>query len=269
MIHQICKDIIINLRINKFIETGTYFGETLAEVSTWFKDLDTDFGTIEHKLTNSQFSQLSNVAVRKIYYPVFKNSKKNANTKLYSVDLDNQKQETLKIVFQSNPNIKIICNSSERFIKEIIDTRIITEKDKCFFYLDAHWNEYWPLCDEIRQILRLKRSIIAIDDFVIPWHPEAGFDVYNNKVCDWYYIKNLFKNRKIYLYYPKKPDIDKRGIGIIFVGYNKTELMFMKKLPCFKPLFKGDLYFTTIKIRLIHTKLYSYLKHHLFKAGLC
>lgn len=265
MIHPVCKDIITHLGINRFVETGTHLGETVAEVSTWFSELYPDFGIIDHKLLRSQLGQpLNDGAGREIYYPVFKNSKQNADTKLYSVDLDEQKQKALQTIFQSNPNIKLICNSSEKFIKKIIDNSLVTNNDRCFFYLDAHWGEYWPLRDEIHEILRLKRSIIVIDDFVVPFHPEAGFDVYGNKVCDWYYIRDLFKNSKPYIFYPKNPNSDKRGSVIIFVGYHKKELKFMSKLPCFNPIFKGDLFLTTTKAKLIHTKLYSFVRNHVF-----
>jgi hypothetical protein len=46
------------------------------------------------------------------------------------------------------------------------------------FYLDAHWQRYWPLRDELRHIATVKlRTIIVIDDFEVPEHPEFGFDI--------------------------------------------------------------------------------------------
>ena len=257
MIHQICKDIIKQLNINKFIETGTHLGGTVAEVSSWFQNLDPDFGTIKTSIAGPQLNKFVSPEQNICRYPVFENSSDKAKTKLYSIDIDKQRQNILQTLFQSNPNIKLISDYSDKFIKKMIDTNLISDEDNCFFYLDAHGGESWPLRDEISEILKLKRSIISIDDFVVPFQPNAGFDVYGNKICDWYYIKDLFENHKTYLYYPNKPDTDNRGKVFIFVGYNKNELKFMEKLPCFKPLFKGDLYITTLKVRLIHTKLYS------------
>ncbi|MFA5859198.1 MAG: hypothetical protein WC955_09040 [Elusimicrobiota bacterium] len=256
MIHEVCKDIVVKARINRFIETGTYLGSTVIEVSTWLQKLDPEFGTIK-----------SYQQVNQIGYPVFENVSENSKTKLYSIDIDEQRQTGLQKLFVSNSNIKLINASSAKYIEEMISTGLITDNDNCFFFLDAHWGEYWPLRDEIRVILQLKRSIIVIDDFVVPFHPEAGFDIYGNNVCNWYYIKNLFNKTRINLYYPRKLSKGNRGAGIVFVGYQKKELEFMKGLPCYEPFFKGDLYFTELKVRVIHTKLYSFIKKKLGFIG--
>jgi hypothetical protein len=64
------------------------------------------------------------------------------------------------------PNISIFMESSEKFID-----RLITEKtlgNFPMFFLDAHWNDYWPLLDEVINISKLSRFIILIDDFMVP-----------------------------------------------------------------------------------------------------
>ncbi|MFZ4772923.1 MAG: hypothetical protein ACOYK9_02905, partial [Chlamydiia bacterium] len=50
-----------------------------------------------------------------------------------------------------------------KILESIKDKRVI-------FYLDAHWNEYCPLLDEIRQIAKTHKDncIIVIDDFELP-----------------------------------------------------------------------------------------------------
>lgn len=243
MIHNICKDIIFNLNINKFVETGTFIGETLARVSYWFQDLDPHFGNTVDSVPNEYL--YSFFPKRKICYPLFKNAKIDARTKVYSIDIDTEKQGILKRLFLSNPNINVICDSSEKFLKKAIDNGLISDMDSCFFFLDAHWDEYWPLRDEIREILRLKRSVIAIDDFVVPFRPLHLFGVYNNKACGWYYIRDLFRGYKTAIYYPKRSNLDYRGIVIIFVGYEEGRLKFMHNLPCFRPIFfKGDPFLT-------------------------
>lgn len=254
MIHGVCGEIILNLRVNKFIETGTYLGETIAAVSSWFHELDPDFGKIDYGVINEYLDSFpKGLFKRKIYYPVFKDSK-NCNIKIWSVDLDFEKQNILSSIFQSNSNINIICKSSEQFIRELIDNGLVTDRDKSFFYLDAHWGEYWPLRDEISQILRLERSVIVIDDFVVPFHPSHGFDTIGGRVCGWYYIRDCFKDisKKIYLFYPKFPNSDNRGTVIIFIGYSSDELKFMRKLPCFSPkLFNGDPYIELFREKVI------------------
>lgn len=50
--------------------------------------------------------------------------------------------------------------------------------DLPLFFLDAHWYEYWPLPDELKEISKLNKAIIMIDDFEVAGRPEYGFDTY-------------------------------------------------------------------------------------------
>jgi hypothetical protein len=239
MIHPLCRDIITNLKIDRFIETGTFSGETVSIVSEWLQELDPDFGTAGARKQNEYLTQFTNNG-RVPSYPVFNGSKESSKVKLYSVDVDERKQSALTLVFNSNPNIKLICASSEKFLKDSVDKSLFNDNQNCFFYLDAHWGKYWPLRDEIREILRLKRSVIVIDDFSIPFRWNVGFDVYKFKACSWFYIRNLFKGYPVIVYYPRKANADGRGFIFMFIGYEKEELKFMDQLPCFSPIIKGE-----------------------------
>jgi hypothetical protein len=80
-------------------------------------------------------------------------------------------------------NIEVYNVSSEYLIKNIEYSK------NTIFYLDAHWNDYWPLQDEIFSI---KNGIIMIDDFFINCHG-FGHDQYKGIRLD----KNLVKNSGI------------------------------------------------------------------------
>ena len=274
MIHEICKDVIQRLRINRFIETGTFVGETIAKVCDWFQEADPSFGTVTQKVENEYLGSL--FPLRKVKYPVFSNSKNSAQTKIYSVDLDKKRQEILSEQFSSNPCVNFMCGSSEKFIKDAIDSGLIKDDDNNLFFLDAHLGESWPLRAEIQEILRLKRSVIVIDDFLVPYHPLYGFDIYKTQICGWYYIRDLFKGKKNHVYYPKNMssgldlfNLNNRGTVVIFSGYQKSEIAFMDDLPCFKPLFfKGALLMTpvlkTILLFLTYSGLYPLLLNFYF-----
>ena len=262
MINDLCEKIIIKFNIELFVETGTFVGETIIKVSEWFEKIDQDFGTIVERKPNNIL--LGYFPRRKLSYPIFKASIITSCKKIYSIDIDAKRQEILKGLFATNPNIEIIIDSSDAFLKKAIDTGVIPGDKKVLFYLDAHWGKYWPLRDEIREVLKRKQAIIVIDDFLVPYHPFHGFDAYKTEVCGWYHVNDLFTRRKTDVFYPKDANMDKRGSVIIFVDYPDKELEIMKTLPAFRPLFfKGAPIFTiaikSVLFILVITGLYSYL----------
>ncbi len=51
--------------------------------------------------------------------------------------------------------------------------------ERPLYYLDAHWNEDWPLQ---RELAAIERGVVMIDDFDIG-HPRFGFDEYQGVRC--------------------------------------------------------------------------------------
>jgi predicted O-methyltransferase YrrM len=77
------------------------------------------------------------------------------------------------------PNVQQVLKSSDLFIKDWLPTASPHQRN--IFFLDAHWESYWPLPDEIRLISQSTGSaVIIIDDFMVPDRPEYGFDDYGN-----------------------------------------------------------------------------------------
>lgn len=62
------------------------------------------------------------------------------------------------------------------------------DAEKTIFFLDAHWQRYWPLKDEIDTISRNK-GIIVIHDAQVPDHPELGYDVWGGNTLNYEYVK--------------------------------------------------------------------------------
>ena len=62
--------------------------------------------------------------------------------------------------------------------------------DKTFIFLDAHWGNHCPLKDELKQIANSKiKPIIAIHDFLVPNHPELGYDSINGQAFTYEWLK--------------------------------------------------------------------------------
>ena len=101
-------------------------------------------------------------------------------------------------------------NEEERFEKEIVNPpslgKIVMKnidtvdfmKEICpkltgesIFFLDAHWESYCPLLDELKAISEagLKPAVIAIHDFKTDHPTVLGFDTYNDQEYDLDWIK--------------------------------------------------------------------------------
>lgn len=114
--------------------------------------------------------------------------------------------------------------SSEKVLENILP-----ESDEgLFIFLDAHWNEYNPLLDELKVIANKGlKPIIAIHDFKVPNRPELGFDVYNRLgiVYEWNWIYKSIE--AIYgvggyeIEYNSEATGAKRGVIFIYPVTNK------------------------------------------------
>lgn len=91
---------------------------------------------------------------------------------IYELEIDREKVERAVSRLPTTANVRFILGSSEQSLKALIDRGEFDGK-RAFAYLDAHWNEYCPTVDEVVQLLRLDRPIIAIDDFDVPGDPEV------------------------------------------------------------------------------------------------
>jgi hypothetical protein len=61
-------------------------------------------------------------------------------------------------------------------VKKLLDENKLGPRP--LFYLDAHWQSYWPLRDELKHIgASGLPATIVIDDFEVPGQPQFGFDV--------------------------------------------------------------------------------------------
>lgn len=97
---------------------------------------------------------------------------------LHTIEIRPEPLEKAIENLRSKSNVHIHCGSSTDVLPGILLT--LPSDQPIFFYLDAHWLEYWPLFDELDIIGKYvgKRAVILIDDFKIP-NSEYGYDTYN------------------------------------------------------------------------------------------
>lgn len=90
------------------------------------------------------------------------------------------------------------------------------------FYLDAHWEDNWPILDELKAIAEAGHSDarIIIHDFKNPQHPEMSFDSYKKQPLDIDFVRDaLLKiNPKMQWWHNQKATrFDRpKGVGILY-----------------------------------------------------
>lgn len=207
MINGVAKDIIKLFNVNKFAETGIHHGETLEAVVDWFSELYEDF---KGKDTSGRYT-------------------------IYEVDSVKEYCDTASEKYaKDNKNIVIANDSSEKYIKRLIDENTLNDNDSCMFYLNMHHCDYWPLRDEMKEILKLKRAIILINNFYVPGKP-FQYSTYHDTRLDLSYIRDLISDRIDGIYYTAIGNRDNRGTAIIFIGYKENDINdTLKGLPLIK-----------------------------------
>lgn len=115
---------------------------------------------------------------------------------IYTIEV---KFETFLIAernLKSFSNVKQFCGSSEKILKDFLPT---LSGKRILFYLDAHWEDYWPLLDELKEISASHKNncCIVIDDFKVP-NRTFKYDSYKGNALDMYYVdtslKHIFTN---------------------------------------------------------------------------
>ena len=155
---------------------------------------------------------------------------------------------------KGNKKIYMIKGSSEIVLDDILNGGLGFDVNKSLlFYLDAHWNDYWPLKDELKLIKKynLSDSKIIIHDFYVPGFTERitdedgvehfiwGCDKYHNQNLDFNYVKDLLFdiNPGMLSYFADDVVYNNAGRGILYSvpiqeqNFNEY-LEFNRGIPC-------------------------------------
>jgi len=126
------------------------------------------------------------------------------------------------------PQIEIIFGDSVSALQDL-STKTDLVAQRTFFYLDAHWNDYLPLADEINLIMaHWLDFIIVIDDFEVDDDDGYTFDDYGpGKRLDKTLIPANHRDQ-LFAYYPNAKSSDetshKRGVIILAPQKHKSLL---------------------------------------------
>jgi len=110
-------------------------------------------------------------------------------------------------------NILFYEGSTIKWLPEILTIC----KDVPIIFIDSHWQNHFPLYDELKIIKESGlKPIIAIHDCLVPDNPELGYDSYNSlPICHTNmknYLDDIYGEGKYFHYYNSQYTEIKRGI---------------------------------------------------------
>ncbi|MBI3901602.1 MAG: hypothetical protein HY306_01440 [Nitrosomonadales bacterium] len=123
-------------------------------------------------------------------------------------------------------NVSLFHGTSQQFIEHLSKNEAGIFSERCFFWLDAHGYGFeWPLKKELEFITqKFSSGYILIDDFKVPGHEQFIYDIYQEQVCSYDYVKDALNPELAYqLYYPIYKDRTSRhhplcGWGLLVFG---------------------------------------------------
>jgi hypothetical protein len=106
---------------------------------------------------------------------------------VHTIEIDRERFQATLPRFDDHPNVTAHCGSSPDVLLKLV-SRI---EYPLFALLDAHWGEDWPLRDELKILLSVRRpKLICIHDFKVPGR-DFGYDCYAGQECSLDYIADL------------------------------------------------------------------------------
>ena len=86
-----------------------------------------------------------------------------------------------RLRLQKYPNVRLVHTNSVDGLRALLQEEHV-RSGVVFYYLDAHWEDYLPLADELRIIAdQTPHAIVLIDDFAVAGDPEYQFDDYGQR----------------------------------------------------------------------------------------
>ena len=136
--------------------------------------------------------------------------------KVYGIELSDKfiKETTNRLKKNNIHNVTLVKANSPEGLRQLMPD---LDVDKTLFFLDAHWNTYWPILDEIETIEKNK-GVILIHDFKVPNNNELGFDSYKNQPLDYDFVKNALDSwcPTHRIEYNTKAYYEVRGVAFVF-----------------------------------------------------
>lgn len=114
--------------------------------------------------------------------------------KCISIEYDKECYDHALELTKNVPNIQLIHGNSVDVLRKILHR----SQMNVMFFLDAHWNDYWPLLDELQTIADYEiKPVIAIHDFFTPdgnGGSKFEYDAYGVQALNFEYVQKKIEN---------------------------------------------------------------------------
>jgi predicted O-methyltransferase YrrM len=122
--------------------------------------------------------------------------------------------------FENSKGIEIHLADTVNFLNELSASKQLS--NDTLYFLDAHWENYCPLLEELKIIAESKtKPVIVIHDFKVPHHPKLNFDQYNGQDFDFEWIKdsldNIYGEDGYEYYYNSQEKSAGAFVGVIYI----------------------------------------------------
>lgn len=145
---------------------------------------------------------------------------------VHTIEIEPNNYNASKERLSPYANVNCHFGSSSEVLKELLP---LLKGKRVLFYLDAHWQQYWPLLDELKEISKTHKDqcIIVVDDFKVPGRSDIPYDAYGSLECSFDYIKNQLKSNfssyTPHYIIPKSPNCRAKFVAIPQNWANKNK----------------------------------------------
>ena len=134
---------------------------------------------------------------------------------VYTIEVNAERFEANKPRFAEYANIHAFQGESPQVLLTLIERL----EFPLFAFLDAHWGENWPLRDELKILLSIRRpKLLLIHDFKVPGR-NFGYDRYANQECSLEYIADLLPHDECRYTFNSYAAPQSERRGVIFIEH--------------------------------------------------
>jgi hypothetical protein len=110
---------------------------------------------------------------------------------VHTIELNNEYFVTAVATLHKRTNVTCHKGNSPEVLGRILPSI----QQPILAFLDAHWNDYFPLRDEILTFAKYSiHPVFVIHDCLVPGRLDLGYDTYHGNPISYNYIQQLLEN---------------------------------------------------------------------------